>query len=132
MVWLYISWVYLLLSLSVLGICDSLISSRLPAISLPSSGKGAAAVAAPRSSAYHMSASVQTVAKKPYDLILWGATGFTGSLCARYLSDNYSEKLKIAIAGRSEDKLKALNVENVGVYIHIKDFIITLFAWNDF
>ena len=111
-------WLHLFISLSVLGISDCFIANRLPAISLHSLGKGAAiASEVARYSNLQMSASLPAVAKKPYDLILWGATGFTGSLCARYLSVNYGEKLKIAIAGRNEDKLKALNVSNVGMIL---------------
>jgi short subunit dehydrogenase-like uncharacterized protein len=45
------------------------------------------------------------------DIILWGATGFTGKLVAEYFANHYGcngSKLKWAIAGRNEDKLKLL------------------------
>ncbi len=45
-----------------------------------------------------------------YDLVLLGATGFTGALVADYLLRTYGvdDQLRWAIAGRSEDKLAAL------------------------
>ena len=42
-----------------------------------------------------------------FDLILWGATGFTGQLVAEYLTDHYSESgLRWALAGRDRSKLE--------------------------
>ena len=47
--------------------------------------------------------------KRTYDVVVFGATGFTGKLVAEYLSENYSsEELKWAIAGRDSSKLKSL------------------------
>ena len=44
-----------------------------------------------------------------YDLVLYGATGFTGKLVARYLSGVADLKgRRWAVAGRSEDKLRKL------------------------
>ena len=43
---------------------------------------------------------------KQYDVIVWGATGFTGKWVAKHLFEQYSTQgLKWAIAGRSVDKL---------------------------
>lgn len=52
-------------------------------------------------------------AKPEFDLILWGATGFTGRLVAEYLLKTYGagEDLRWALAGRSQDKLEALQRE---------------------
>jgi len=48
-------------------------------------------------------------AERKYDLILFGATGFTGKLCVEYLSNKYGDTdLKWAIAGRSKGKLEPL------------------------
>tara|TARA_B100000809_G_scaffold254903_1_gene292707 strand:+ start:89 stop:1297 length:1209 start_codon:yes stop_codon:yes gene_type:complete len=48
---------------------------------------------------------------KEFDIIIWGATGFTGRLVAEYIFKNYSsEKLNWAIAGR--DKKKLINVRD--------------------
>ena len=45
-------------------------------------------------------------AKKQYDVVVWGATGFTGKWVAKHLFDHYSNGgLKWAIAGRNADKL---------------------------
>ncbi len=41
---------------------------------------------------------------REYDLIIYGASGFTGRLAVEYLDENYSD-LNWAIAGRNKDKL---------------------------
>ena len=46
-----------------------------------------------------------------YDLIVMGATGFTGRLVVEYLLKNYgvkNEKFSWAIAGRAQKKLEQL------------------------
>ena len=45
---------------------------------------------------------------KKFDIIVYGATGFTGSLCVKYLQENYSD-LRWGIAGRNQEKLEALS-----------------------
>lgn len=46
---------------------------------------------------------------RPFDVILWGATGFTGKLTAEYLAEHYAESdLRWAIAGRNADRLRTL------------------------
>ena len=50
--------------------------------------------------------------KYKYDLIVFGATGFTGKLVVEYLLKNYgisNSKFTWAIAGRNETKLEELN-----------------------
>ena len=44
---------------------------------------------------------------KKFDIIVYGATGFTGSLCVKYLKKNYSG-LRWAVAGRNKEKLSLL------------------------
>ena len=44
---------------------------------------------------------------KKFDIIVYGATGFTGSLCVKYLKENYSG-LTWGIAGRNQEKLENL------------------------
>ena len=51
------------------------------------------------------------VKPKVYDLVVFGATGHTGKLCAEYISTSLPTNLKWAIAGRSERKLLALKDE---------------------
>ncbi|MDH3266406.1 MAG: saccharopine dehydrogenase NADP-binding domain-containing protein [Gammaproteobacteria bacterium] len=47
---------------------------------------------------------------RAYDIVIWGATGFTGALVAEYLLSQYGVdgSLRWAIAGRSEAKLEKL------------------------
>jgi len=45
---------------------------------------------------------------KKFDIIVYGATGFTGTLCAKYLKENYPA-LKWGIAGRNQKKLEGLS-----------------------
>lgn len=45
---------------------------------------------------------------RPYDIVLFGATGFVGTLTAEYLAAHAPEGLRWAVAGRSEEKLRAL------------------------
>jgi short subunit dehydrogenase-like uncharacterized protein len=47
--------------------------------------------------------------RRPFQLIVWGASGFTGQLVCEYLLEKYpGEKLKWAMAGRSTRKLKEI------------------------
>ena len=48
--------------------------------------------------------------EKNLDIVVYGATGFTGKLCAKYLSEN-SDNLNWAIAGRNKEKLEELKKE---------------------
>ena len=50
---------------------------------------------------------------KKFDIIIYGATGFTGSLGAKYM-DKYSNEFKWAIAGRDSNKLEKLQNEIPG------------------
>lgn len=45
---------------------------------------------------------------RPYDIVLFGATGFVGILTAEYLATHAPEGLRWAIAGRSKEKLERL------------------------
>jgi len=46
---------------------------------------------------------------RQHDVVLWGATGFTGRLVADYLAGHLNETgLRLALGGRSRDKLEAL------------------------
>lgn len=51
--------------------------------------------------------------KRDLDLVVWGATGFTGRLVADYLFRRYGAQgeLRWGLAGRSEDRLKAVRSE---------------------
>ncbi|MFJ2784627.1 MULTISPECIES: saccharopine dehydrogenase family protein [unclassified Streptomyces] len=45
---------------------------------------------------------------RPYDVVLFGATGFVGELTAEYLADHAPAWCRWALAGRAPDRLKAL------------------------
>jgi hypothetical protein len=45
---------------------------------------------------------------RQYDVIVFGATGYTGKLTAQYISSHMPTDIKWAIAGRSETKLEAV------------------------
>lgn len=49
---------------------------------------------------------------RKYDLVIMGATGFTGSLCVRHLAKTYGVNpkngIKWAMAGRSQSKLNEI------------------------
>ncbi|MGY9071124.1 saccharopine dehydrogenase family protein, partial [Streptomyces sp. CAS3] len=45
---------------------------------------------------------------RPYDVVLYGATGFVGTLTAEYLAAHAPQGLRWAIAGRDEVKLRRL------------------------
>jgi short subunit dehydrogenase-like uncharacterized protein len=53
---------------------------------------------------------------REFDLILWGATGFTGQLVAEYLLAHYGpDSLRWALGGRSESRLAAVR-ERLGAH----------------
>lgn len=52
---------------------------------------------------------------KNYDLLLFGATGFTGTLAAKYVTKQYGSDIHWALAGRSKSKLEQLKQECQGI-----------------
>ena len=46
--------------------------------------------------------------KREYDLIVLGATGYTGKLCAEHITTSLPTSLPWAVAGRSGSKLSAV------------------------
>ncbi len=47
--------------------------------------------------------------QRPYDIIVWGASGFTGRLAADYLHQQYGQgNLRWAVAGRNPQKLESV------------------------
>ena len=49
-----------------------------------------------------------TKMKRPYDLILFGATGFVGQQAIAYLAEHGGKSLRWAVAARSASKLKSI------------------------
>ena len=65
------------------------------------------------------------------DLIIWGATGFTGQLVSEYISKQYTNStLKWGIAGRNKEKVlsvaKRLNIDEERIFIADSNNIDTL------
>ena len=51
-------------------------------------------------------AAATALVKREFDVVVMGATGFSGKLLAEYLVKNYIGSVKIALAGRSKEKLE--------------------------
>ena len=49
--------------------------------------------------------------ERQYDVVVYGASGFVGSLTARYLANHAPVGARIALAGRSASKLEALRAQ---------------------
>ncbi|KAG2445220.1 hypothetical protein HYH02_008688 [Chlamydomonas schloesseri] len=52
-----------------------------------------------------------TVASRPYQVVVWGASGFTGRLVAEHLARDYQGKVRWAMAGRDAKKLEQVRSE---------------------
>ena len=48
------------------------------------------------------------MSSKDFDLIVFGATSFTGKLVVEYLDNNYKDNISWALAGISKEKLEAV------------------------
>lgn len=55
--------------------------------------------------------SVNMASTRTFDVVVWGATGFTGRLVAEHLARDYKTGVKWAIAGRSQERLEKLRLE---------------------
>ena len=62
-------------------------------------------------------ARATSLAARKFDVVVFGATGFTGRLVAEYLAKTYAvDKLRFAIAGRSQGSLKKIQVRGRPMY----------------
>lgn len=69
---------------------------------------------------------------RDFDLVLFGATGFTGRLSALYLAKQYAgSSLRWALAGRRRDALTAIRDELVAINPALKDLPIIIADAND-
>lgn len=71
----------------------------------------------PPGAPHHLKSSVQSrrvvtlhpvMGERDYDLVLHGATGYTGKFAASYISKSQRTNLRWAVAGRSRAKLEAV------------------------
>ena len=63
---------------------------------------------------------IAPLAARQFDLVVYGATGFTGRLVAEYLAKNYSpQQVRWAIAGRSEKSLKKVQVSGPSFFLSL-------------
>jgi short subunit dehydrogenase-like uncharacterized protein len=72
-----------------------------------------------------MNENLSARADRAYDVVVWGATGFTGQLVAQYLQQQYADpaRLKWAVAGRNRDKLNAV-IGDIGASESPPDIIV--------
>lgn len=56
----------------------------------------------------------EAASTRPYDIVLFGATGFTGGLTADYLAARLPENARWAVAGRNQSKLEAVRARLAG------------------
>ena len=61
------------------------------------------------------------MAQREHDLVLFGATGFTGALTAEYLARNAPEHARWALAGRNRGKLEQLRGRLAGIDPRLED-----------
>lgn len=62
-------------------------------------------------------------ADRTFDIVVWGATGFTGRLVAKYLAEHGDPALRWAIGGRNKQKLEEIRASlpanrEVGMVVH--------------
>ncbi|MGQ0529130.1 MAG: saccharopine dehydrogenase family protein [Panacagrimonas sp.] len=56
--------------------------------------------------------------KRKYEVVLFGATGFTGQLTAQYLAEHGGDTLRWALVGRNLDKLEQVRARLAEAYPH--------------
>lgn len=49
-----------------------------------------------------------TMSSRQYDVVVWGATGYTGGLTAQHIAQSFPTDIQWAVAGRSVSKLQAV------------------------
>ena len=78
----------------------------------------------------------QRLRRKPLDLVLFGATGFAGSLVAKYLATHHerlvtTQGLRWGMAGRSQDKLESLRQDLTEIEPALSDLPLLVADVND-
>ncbi len=59
--------------------------------------------------------------QRPFDVVLFGATGFTGGLTADYLATHLPPEARLALAGRNQGKLEAVRDRLVDINPRLGD-----------
>ena len=49
-----------------------------------------------------------SLGNREYDVIVWGASGYTGALTAEHIARSFPTNIRWAVAGRSQGKLQAV------------------------
>lgn len=68
---------------------------------------------------------------REFDIVLFGATGFTGKLVAEYLAGRVEKPHRWAIAGRNRAKLEAVKANLVALDAHLADLPILIADGHD-
>jgi len=63
---------------------------------------------------------------RKYDIVVFGATGFTGKLAAEHLARTYGKSIKWAIAGRDQKKLEAVRSHLATINSEVADLDILI------
>ncbi|MDT0203115.1 saccharopine dehydrogenase NADP-binding domain-containing protein [Nocardioides sp. AE5] len=73
------------------------------------------------------------MADRDYDIVLFGATGFTGGLTAKYLARHAPARLRWALAGRNRAKLEKVRTELAGIdpRLEVMDLVVVDAADRD-
>ena len=58
-----------------------------------------------------LSKSITMSTTRPYDIVIFGASGYTGKLTAEYITTKLPTDLRWALAGRSQAKLESVAAE---------------------
>jgi short subunit dehydrogenase-like uncharacterized protein len=61
------------------------------------------------------------MAERDYDVVVLGATGFTGALTAKYLAEHAPETTRWAIAGRNRAKLERLGLDVALIHADVNE-----------
>ncbi|WP_299534660.1 trans-acting enoyl reductase family protein [uncultured Streptomyces sp.] len=69
--------------------------------------------------------------QRPFDLVLYGATGFAGALTADYLARHAPEGLRWALGGRDRSKLERLRARLLTGHPHLKDVALAVADADD-
>lgn len=88
-------------------------------------------VAHPKSLVNQIVKKSSEIKERVYDIVIFGATGFTGKLAAKYIAKQYGNQFKWAIAGRRYDELLKIKEEMMSYNSDIIDIGVIYADSND-